>query len=184
MLEDKKRWNEKHKENIIEVEPSSIIKNYVNLARVGVALDIACGSGRNTHFLADAGFSIDAVDISDYALSKIKNSAMITKIETDLDKYNLAPNKYDLVVNINYLNRRLIPQIKDSLKSGGVLIFESFMVAYGDFNLPTTNVEHLLRKNELLHSFVGLDVVYYEERVVTTPKHEKIKVASLVATKG
>ncbi len=184
MLEDKIRWNEKHKEQEINVEPSSIIKDYALLANVGVALDVACGSGRNTHYLADLGFSVDAVDISDHALTKIKKSAMITKIEADLDKYNLAPNKYDLIVNINYLNRRLMPQIKDALKDGGVLIFESFMVAYGDYNLPTANVEYLLRKNELLHSFIGLDIIYYEERVVTTPRHEKIKVASLVAKKA
>ncbi|MDX9814152.1 MAG: methyltransferase domain-containing protein [Sulfurimonas sp.] len=184
MLEDKNRWNEKHKELGVDVEPSKIIKDFLDVAKIGTALDIACGSGRNTHFLADAGFSVDAIDISDYALAKIKNSAMIGKVEADLDKYNLTPNKYDLVININYLNRRLMPQIKESLKSGGVLVFESFMVAYGDFNLPTANVEHLLRKNELLHTFIGLDIIYYEERVITTPKGEKIKVASLVAKKA
>ena len=101
-----------------------------------------------------------------------------------MDKYNLAPNKYDLIVNVNYLNRRLVSQMKDALKSGGVLVFETFIVAHGDFNLPTTNLDYLLRKNELLHSFIGLNIIYYEERVDVNLRGEKIKVASLVAKKA
>jgi SAM-dependent methyltransferase len=127
---------------------------------------------------------VDAVDISDYALGSVKNSYMIKKIDADLDKYNLTPNRYDLIVNVNYLNRRLVSQMKDALKSGGVLIFETFIVAHGDFNMPTTNLDYLLRKNELFHSFIGLEVIYYEEKIDVNLKCERIKVASLVAKKS
>jgi SAM-dependent methyltransferase len=184
MLEDKQRWNEKYKENNMPNTVSPIIQKYISTAKIGQAIDIACGNGRNTHFLADLGFVVDAVDISDYALSKVRNSATIQKTETDLDKYNLTPNKYDLIVNINYLNRRLVSQMKDALKSGGVVIFETFMIAHGEFQLPTTNLDYLLRKNELLHSFIGLDVIYYEERIDTNLKGERVKVASIVAQKA
>ena len=148
-----------------------------------MALDIACGTGRNTHFLAEKGFIVDAVDLSDYALGEIKNLATINKIEKDLDTYNLAVNKYDLIVNINYLNRRFYPQIKEALNSGGILIFETFIVAHGDFRNPA-NPEFLLRKNELLHTFIGLDTIYYEERNEINLRGEKIRVASLVARKA
>jgi len=162
---------------------SPLVEKYISHAKVGQAIDVACGTGRNTHFLADLGFLVDAVDISDYALGKVKKGSTITKIDADLDKYNLAPNKYDLIVNVNYLNRRLVSQMKEALRSGGVLMFETFIVAHGDFNLPTTNLDYLLRKNELLHSFIGLDVIYYEERIDINLRGEKIKVASLVAKK-
>lgn len=184
MKEDKQRWNERYLDNPMPQETSPLLKKYIGHAKVGQAIDVACGTGRNTHFLADLGFLVDAVDISDYALERIKNSATIKKIDTDLDKYNLTPNKYDLIVNINYLNRRLVSQMKEALRSGGVLVFETFIVAHGDFNLPTTNLDYLLRKNELLHSFIGLDVIYYEERIDTNLRGEKIKVASLVAKKA
>lgn len=184
MLADLNRWNEKYSQNPPIGEASLLIKDYLNEAKVGQALDIACGQGRNTDFLAQKGFIVDAVDGSNIALSKLKNTSTINKIEADLDKYCITPNKYDLIINFNYLNRRLIPQIKDGLKSGGVLMFETFLLAHGDFKLETMNLDYLLRKNELLHSFIGLDIVYYEEKVVVNSKGEKVKVASLVAKKA
>lgn len=184
MLEDKKRWNDRYLENPMPQTVSPLLEKYIGHVKIGEALDVACGTGRNTHYLADLGFYIDAIDISDYALERVKKSSTINKIETDLDKYNITPNKYDLIVNINYLNRRLVSQMKDALKVGGVVVFETFIVAHGDFNLPTTNLDYLLRKNELLHSFIGMDIIYYEERIDTNLRGERVKVASLVAKKS
>jgi len=184
MIEDKKKWNEKHFQNSEESAPSSLLKSYIDHAHIGNALDIACGKGANTLFLHEKGFDVDAVDISDVALKQIIKSPMITPIEADLDKYHIAPNHYDLIINFNFLNRRLLTPIKDALKPGGLLIFETFMLAHGDFRAPTMNVEYLLRKNELLHAFIGLDVIYYEEKIVTNTKEEWVKIASLVAKKS
>ncbi|WP_415398360.1 class I SAM-dependent methyltransferase [Sulfurimonas sp. CS5] len=183
MIEDKQKWNERYKESPMPDHVTPIIEKYIKYVNVGQAIDLACGTGRNTHFLAEKGFDVDAVDISDYALELIKNSPTINKIETDLDKYNITPKKYDLIVNVNYLNRRLVSQMKDALKPDGVIIFETFLVAHGDFKLPTMNLDYLLRKNELLHYFIGLDVIYYEERIDTNMKGERVKVASIVAKK-
>ena len=183
MLEDKERWNKRFVEFPMPEHVTGILEKYIGEVNVGEALDVACGTGRNTHFLAEKGFHVDAVDISDYALGKVKNNAMINKIDADLDKYNITPNKYDLIVNTNFLNRRLTSQMKDGLKSGGVIVFETFILAHGDFKHETTNLDYLLRKNELLHTFIGLDVIYYEERVDVNLRGEKIKLASIVAKK-
>lgn len=182
MIEDKQRWNRRHVEKPMRHNVEPLIEKYIGEAEVGKALDIACGVGRNTHFLAEKGFVVDAVDISDYALSQVKDIATIKKFEVDLDSYNLEKNKYDLIVNINYLSRRLLPQIKEALCSGGVVIFETFIIAHGDFIQPA-NPEFLLRKNELLHAFIGLDIIYYEERDDVNLRGENICVASLVARK-
>ncbi len=183
MTEDKERWNKKYLEYPMPGHVTPILEKYLNHANSGHALDIACGTGRNTHFLADNGFSVDAVDFSDYALSKVKKNTLINKIDADLDKYNITPKNYDLIVNVNYLNRRLSSQIKDALKPGGVVVFETFLVAHGEFFHQTTNMDYLLRKNELLHTFIGLDVIYYEEREDVNLRGEKVKLASIVAKK-
>ncbi|MFT7004948.1 MAG: tellurite methyltransferase [Sulfurimonas sp.] len=183
MIEDKQKWNERYLDRPISEHVTIIIEKYMEHVNVGQAIDIACGSGRNTHFLAEKGFDVDAVDISNNALESIKKMPHINKIEADLDKYNLTPKKYDLIVNINYLNRRLVSQMKDALKPGGVIMFETFLLAHGDFKIPTMNLDYLLRKNELLHSFIGLDVIYYEERIDINQKGERVKVASIVAKK-
>ena len=183
MIEDKERWNLRHQQRPLSNATASILKNYLHLAKVGKALDIACGTGRNTHYLDEMGFHVDALDLSDYALSKLRVSENINPIEADLDVYNLEKNQYDLIINMNYLNRRHFPQIKEALKSGGVLIFETFIVAHGNFENPS-NPEYLLRKNELLHAFIGLDIVYYEERYDKNSRDEEVYIASLVARKA
>ncbi len=183
MIEDKERWNKRHVEKPMRHNIEPILEKYIDEAHQGKALDIACGVGRNTHFLVKKGFVVDAVDLSDYALSQVKEDPNIHKIEVDLDSYNLEKNKYDLIVNINYLNRRLFPQIKEALTTGGVVVFETFIVAHGDFNQPK-NQEFLLRCNELLHAFIGLEIIYYEERSDTNLRGEKTRVASLVARKN
>ncbi len=182
MIEDKERWNIRYKEKPFRDYVEPIIEKYIDNAKVGYALDIACGQGRNTHFLAEKGFEVDAVDLSDYALSCVRDEKNIHKIEADLDEYNLEKNKYDLVVNMNYLNRRFFHQIKEALKPNGVVIFETFIIAHGDFDNPQ-NPEYLLRKNELLHAFIGLNIIYYEERDDINLRGEKTRVASLVAQK-
>jgi 2-polyprenyl-3-methyl-5-hydroxy-6-metoxy-1,4-benzoquinol methylase len=182
MQSDKERWNTRYKEKPFRDYVEPIVEKYINQANKGYALDIACGQGRNTHFLADNGFEVDAVDLSDYALSQIKDDPKIHKIEVDLDLYNLEKNKYDLIVNINYLNRRFYHQIQEALKPDGVVIFETFIIAHGDFNNPQ-NPEYLLRSNELLHAFIGMEIIYYEERFDINLRGEKTKVASLVARK-
>ena len=123
MYEDKARWNERHVTKPMRHEVAAILKNYVAHAPVGYALDLACGTGRNTHFLERLWFSVDAVDLSDYALSQIKDTPKIIKIETDLDSYDLKKNTYDLIINCNYLNRRLMDQMIGALKDGGLIIF-------------------------------------------------------------
>ena len=182
MQSDKERWNKRFKEMPFREFVEPVVEKYIKEAKVGYALDIACGQGRNTHFLADNGFEVDALDLSDYALSQIRDDAKIHKLEVDLDEYNLEKNKYDLVININYLNRRFFHQIKEALKPNGVVIFETFIIAHGDFENPQ-NPEYLLRSNELLHAFIGLEVIYYEERMDVNLRGEKTRVASLVARK-
>lgn len=183
MIDDKARWNEKYTKMPMPDKTAKIVEKYTSLATVGKALDIAAGTGRNTHYLAEKGFIVDAVDYSDYALSKIRNLATINKIDTDLDTYRLAYDTYDLIVNCNYLDRRHFPQIKEALKEDGVLIFETFIIAHGEAYHQPSNLDFVLRKNELLHAFIGMEIIYYEEHDDVNLRGEKVKIASLVAKK-
>ncbi len=183
MYEDKERWNVRHVKKPMKLTVSPIVEKYVKHSKVGNALDLACGTGRNTHFLENLGFTVDAVDLSDYALSKIKDSPNIKKIEVDLDSYNLKKNSYDLIVNTNYLNRRLMAQMIDALKDGGLIIFETFIEAHEIPEQGSMNPDYLLKKNELLMAFIDLDIIFYEEKDGLNMRGEKNKTASLVAKK-
>lgn len=183
MIEDKERWNIRHVKKPMKTTPAPILKKFIEHVNVGAAIDVACGTGRNTHFLEELGFKIDAVDLSDYALSQIKKTPNITKIEVDLDTYNFEKNRYDLVINCNYLNRRLMAQMSDSLKDGGVIIFETFIVAHEKPENGSMNPDYLLKENELQETFKDLDIIFYEERDDVNSYGEKVRIAALVARK-
>lgn len=61
-------------------------QKFYRLSRKGKALDIAAGLGRNSLFLAEKGFEVDAVELSDVAVEKLKNlHKNINVIQEDLD---------------------------------------------------------------------------------------------------
>ena len=184
MIEDKERWNIRHVSKPMKHTVSPILENYVKHSSVGNALDLACGTGRNTHYLEELGFSVDAVDLSDYALSQIRDSATIQKIEVDLDEYDLEKNSYDLILNCNYLNRRLMNQMIAALKEDGLIIFETFIEAHEKPEQGSMNPDYLLEKNELLKAFMDLDIIFYEEKDGVNLRGEKNRTASLVAKRG
>ena len=183
-MDDKTRWNEKHKNVPMPMNPSALVIQHVEHSVGKRALDIACGIGRNTHYLAKLGYEIDAVDISDYALSQIEHSKMIHTVETDLTKYSITPNSYDLILNINYLERKLFPSMSAGLKDGGILIFETFITAHEEGYSNPSNPDFLLQSNELPTVFSDLTILFYEERDDKNMYGEKVKIASFIGRKN
>lgn len=180
---DKLKWNDKHQYHPLPGTPSETLVQYLQLASKGRALDLACGLGRNSRYLAQEGFDVHAVDISDYALTQLKRESNIHTEEINLREYQIPANQYTLICNIFFNERRLTPYIKEGLKRGGILIFESF-VEDPRFTLNSfQNRDHYLRVNEILHAFIGMRIHYYEEKDVIRHDGSEARMASLVAEK-
>jgi tellurite methyltransferase len=169
--EDQKRWDEKHAGKRGDQPPSSFLMEIFGsaawqIAR-GRALDVATGRGRNAFFLAERGFSVDAIDISEVALQEARKTAeakglAIDFIQTELDQAALPGAAYDLIINFNFLERSLIPEMKNALKLGGHVIFETYLVDQRVLGHPR-NPAFLLGHNELLELFRDFRVLYYRE---------------------
>lgn len=185
MQKDKQRWNEKYLVAPMPKETSQILIDHIDLvATKGKALDIACGTGRNTHFLADNGFEVDAVDFSDYALSKIRDADNIHKIDTDLDTYVFNENDYDLILKVNYLDRKMFPRIIKALKKDGIFIYETFVkTPIGEEYHNPTNPNFHLDLDELPQAFSVLEILSYEEKDAINLRGEKVRIASFVGRK-
>lgn len=175
MKADREKWNKRYLSREWSSQASSIVTRFAYRARVGRALDIACGTGRDAIHLADMGFIVDAVDISEVGLGRLRGRpGRVNPVCADLDTFDIAPRTYDLIININFLQRRLFPQIAEGLKPGGMLIFQTYVEG------PPTDGEtlhcrdYLLRPNELLRNFLHLHILYYREQ------EENGVVASLV----
>jgi len=156
MQKDQEKWNARYLAGQGSADPSSVVVAYWGLAPTGRALDIACGKGRNSLFLADKGFAVDAVDISGVAIDSLAGKhPNIDAIRADLDVWPIPQNRYTLIVNVRFLDRRLFPMILGGLRPGGVLIFESF--------LSKTPNAYCLTPDELLRVFPTMRIVHYEE---------------------
>ena len=72
MKSDRNRWDARFKGKgfALGKEPNPFLKKYLRFLPKGKALDIAAGEGRNAVFLAQHGFDVDAVDISENGLKK------------------------------------------------------------------------------------------------------------------
>jgi SAM-dependent methyltransferase len=187
---DQERWNErfKGKEFAFGKEPNPFLRRHIDFLPKGKALDIASGEGRNAIFLAQHGFDVDAVDISERGLKKARQLAKETgaKIHTflaDLDHFKIEKERYDFIANFYFLKRSLIPQIKKGLKKGGRIIFETYTLEQRV--LGTGGPKHpryFLKPNELLRLFKEFRILFYREGIFKEGERRKA-VASLIAEK-
>ena len=190
MKADQKRWNNRfgRKEFAFGKEPNPFLKKHIRLLPKGKALDIASGEGRNAVFLAQHGFEVDAVDISEKGLKKAQKLAREkgVKINTflvDLDQYQIEKERYDLIANFYFLKRRLIPRIKKGLKKGGKVIFETYLLEHRTLGTGgPKQAKYFLKPNELLRLFKDFRILFYREGIFKEGGRRKA-VASLIAEK-
>ena len=183
MKQDRIKWNEKYLKESFPTEVASVVKKYSHLAPGKKALDIAAGNGRNAIFLAQKGFSVDAVDISEVGLSEFASKhPNINAICADLDQFEIATAHYDLILDVKFLNRRLFPFIQEGLKPGGIVIFHTLLGSTNIKSTPEHCRDYLLQPNELLHAFLAMRIIYYREAGDPEMKHSD-EMASLVAVR-
>jgi SAM-dependent methyltransferase len=84
-------------------------------------------------------------------------------IEADLETFPLPASHFDLVVCINYLQRSLFPRIENALRTGGVLIYETFTRSQLQFSSGPRNPDFLLHPDELRDAFPNLTTLFYRE---------------------
>jgi tellurite methyltransferase len=165
-----------------DLEPAQFLVENIELLPKGRALDVAMGGGRNAIYLARMGFEVEGVDLSAEAVRSALESArrvgvtiraQIADLEGD---YCIKEDAYDVIVCFNYLQRSLIPQIKDGLRKGGMVVYETFIIDQAQFGKPR-NPDYLLKYNELLDMFRDFRCLRYREGVMPGPK----AIASIVA---
>jgi SAM-dependent methyltransferase len=180
-------WNEKYTKSCDPTKsPSRFLVEQIDRLPLGRALDLATGSGRNAIYLAKNGYAVDAIDYSGVAVSQLKSfvnkqSLAVSVKQKDLTTFQIPEVTYDLIINFNYLERSLIPQMIKGLKPGGMILFETYTIEQPRYGKPH-NPDYLLKPNELIKSFKELHIIYYHERVDHSSEETKA-IASLLAQK-
>jgi 2-polyprenyl-3-methyl-5-hydroxy-6-metoxy-1,4-benzoquinol methylase len=150
----------------------------------GEALDLACGSGRHALWLAARALSVTAIDADPDALETLALEAASRGLpvtvrlqDLEADAASLGTAAFDVIVGVHYLHRPLFPAIREALRPGGLLIYETFTQAQAALGKPT-NPAFLLEPGELRRLVDPLEIVDQREGFF-----ENRHVASMVARK-
>jgi tellurite methyltransferase len=186
MKGDQKKWDLRYQTRQYPTHPSPILTEFFSLASPGKALDIATGNGRNAFFLSQNHFQVDAVDISKAGFDRSKKDyTNINFIHHDLDHFQIEQNHYNIIVNVNFLDRNLFSQIINALKKDALLIFQTFLKPLDSIMKNNKSTKsHYLLPNELLNAFKDLQIVYYSEDKEKIINDVTIRFASLIARKS
>jgi 2-polyprenyl-3-methyl-5-hydroxy-6-metoxy-1,4-benzoquinol methylase len=153
----------------------------------GSVLDVACGRGRHSILMARSGFDVDAVDRNRDAITELRDLADrlglgIHAQQLDLETTPppaLGSRKYDVVLVFNYLHRPLLPALREALKPGGRIFYETFTRRQAErghprnpaFLLETGELERLMMPLTMLRSREGdIDGRFIASVVAERPK--------------
>lgn len=115
----------------------------------GTAIDVACGLGGQTLWLADRGLHVTALDVSMVAIDRLRRAARavgldrrVTARSLDLaDGFPPEPSPVDVIVCQRFRDPDLYPLFIDRLAAGGIAIVTVLSAvgasgAIGPFHAP------------------------------------------------
>ncbi len=184
---DIRGWDERYRSRERPSEdfdspPTPLLIHSANQLKVGKALDLACGTGRNALWLAKQGWSVTAIDAAPAAIDalRIRASKLGVNVEArqaDLERgeYAIEKSVWDLISICYYLQRDLFQPAKAGIVPGGVLL------AIVHITEPSEEPTHTRAKpGELRTYFTGWEILHYYEGKSNDTAHQR-SVAEIVA---
>ena len=179
-------WNKRYRSGTEpedqDATPTRLLIETAMQVAPGRALDLACGTGRNTLWLAGQGWKVTAVDGAPAAIEILRHRAAMQGVTldarvADLEKgeYSIEPSAWDLIVISYYLQRDLLEPSKHGVVPGGIVLAIVHITEPGEE--PTYK---RLRPGELLEYFAGWEILHSYEGKPRDPAHQRA-VAEIVA---
>lgn len=188
MTDDRQYWDQRYRSDDFSLpgEPSRPLRAFADDLPEGRALDVATGTGRNALFLAERGYRVDAVDVSGVAVEEARERAEerdlhVNWIQADLDSYGLPDAAYDVIAVSFYHALDLLPDLKEALASGGVLVYEHHLRSADGADRGPDSDRYRFRSNDLLRACLDLTVLHYEEATRTDDDGRTSAIVTLVA---
>ena len=132
-------WDERYSdaEYIFGTAPNDFLKEeFQRIPAGGRVLCLAEGEGRNAVFLAEQGYDVTAMDLSEVGLNKAvrladdRNVKISTQV-ADLADYSFGQSQWDGIVSIwahmpEAIRKHVHAQIETALKPNGIFIVEAY----------------------------------------------------------
>lgn len=143
-----------------------VVRFAQHIPKGGDVLDLACGSGRHTKFLMEAGHKVVAVDRDLGPMADLCRHPRVEAVEADLETgqpWPFAERRFAGIVVTNYLHRPLLQRLVGAMEDNGVLIYETFAMGNERYGHPK-NPDYLLQDGELLRQYADpLYILAYEQ---------------------
>jgi len=166
--DDASRWDARYQQKVPSFQVDSLLLRHQSLLSPGLrSLDVACGTGHNSLWLAEAGLEATALDISQVGLNLLSAEAEvrgleITTICADLDTWQWPSQAFDAVLVFRYLDRSIFASLKDCVRPGGLVFYQTF--GPGKLELtPGFNPAYVLGPGELAEQFSEFEMIEYDE---------------------
>ena len=192
--EEKERWNKvfSSPQPVFNANPNAFLVEVVSNRRPGMALDLGMGQGRNALYLAQRGWSVTGVDISDVGLAQARQQAQklgvqLNTILENADKFDFGKERWDLVVLLYFPPRPYVSRIRASLKPGGIVVVEGLHRDSPERQRLGQGV--VFGANELLRVFDDFRILRYEDVIASSDwgsseNREPARVVRLLAQKN
>ncbi len=167
-------WNRRYagSEFLFGTEPNAWLREHAGvLPSGGRILCVADGEGRNSVWLAQSGFEVDAFDVSDRAVAKARAFAERERVSVNFSVADVGgfdwPNAAcDGVVAIFVqfadppTRARLFERMVGSLKPGGVLILQGYTPKQLEYRTGGPPIlSHLYTRELLEAAFADLSII-------------------------
>ncbi len=170
------------------------------LHSAGTALDLGCGSGRNTLFLSEKGFEVDAWDINEASINKLNEIIGAEKIDhihteiRDLNQNPIIEKRYNFIfstVVLMFLQPPTIPRLIEEMQKATLPEGYNLIVAAMDTPDYPCNVDFpfTFKEGELIRYYTGWNILQYNEdvgelhRLDEHGRRIKLRFATLLAKK-
>jgi SAM-dependent methyltransferase len=182
------KWEARHRGASAGGAERSLIEILPLLPR-GIALDVAAGTGRDSLALARAGLRVVAADFSATAMRGLHEAARqhrlpISTVVTDFEEgFPFRPQTFDAIINVSFLERGLVPHLKNALRAGGILFFDTFLTDQAEFGDPR-DPRFLLTHYELYGLLADMELLRYQEGIVVHSGDKREWRATALARRG
>jgi len=151
-------WNARFRDRELNImgHEKSLEDDIGFFPKKGPILDIACGDGRNTIYLARLGYEVVAIDFCEEALKRLnyfaeKESLKIKTRLLDLSKeesFTGLNNMEAVVINHYRLKPQFYTNLMNSLNTGGILWVNGFSEVPADH--PNINESDILKESDFI----------------------------------
>lgn len=175
----KEFWNERFakEDYTYGKEPNEFFKQEIDKLNPGKLLLLGEGEGRNGVYAAKLGWDVDAVDWSLKGKEKAEQLALeqgvkINYIISDLSEYKPRENYYDaaglIFIHLEpELRERLHRNVTLSLKSGGVVILESYeKEQINNSSGGPKDIDLLYSLEEIFTDFSDLNIISFSKEII------------------